>query len=566
MWIIDLQLPLDEIRPPTGAQSRVLERNLLYELGRYPDSKIWLNLQKVSRHQSNIEVLDDDTVKFSNVGNATWIFGEKEEELKGGKKDVVILKTNTTFKLRSVNWKLQFFKVPDFQISPILKSKVNDLKFINVSNDLTEDSILINGAVKKIKNMDDWIKKMNSKSWETTGQLNRYIVPELEPEYLALDEDSDISPIEKTPAREDEETDKLIEIKPFYTQLSNREAKRSRKSQLERMFDEMDDLDDLETYTSQSTQKAKTQPKESKPASPTPLPVESVNEDLSNLSLKRKITAETQPSVKKVKLSITSDVETIKETMKESLNVPAIAVKVQSSTQGGNRLAEMFKKTKQMKMDKLSEEEKMVNDVSKQPSNMVKIKKFQVNLQQNGTNPKVYSNYKMSYGSNPKWENRLNYSKFTKSTNGVDYNPIMDSTIKTVKFKNSNYKSNEIQVNLDQHDDMIPELDNMFPEENSKAISTRKRRRENMLFVDSDDEEEEYQSSRRQSQRQLQRPSQNLNSEYSTSHETARSQYHSRNMHATQQRREININRYADGLNDDNDDDDETPVFRSRRR
>lgn len=564
MWIVDVQLPLDgNESTPKGLKSIVLNKGKVYKVGRSIDCDISLNLKKVSRFQTNIEVLNDGSLKLLNIGHATWIYNHNKE-LKGSCNDSLILTTNTLLKLRSSNWQFEFFRVNDFQISESLKDAVH-LDFLNISNDLEYNEIKKNGLVEKIENVNEWIEKIKLKRWEKIGGLAKYIIPKTEKDVIEIrdddDEDDDgdervvnddkINLLKEQLEAKSEEN--LIDIEPFHSQLTQREAKRNRKSQLERMFDEMDDLDDLDTYASQSVPKEKSQITNNQSS-----PINSL--DMSRLSLKRNTGVEHKAPAKKQKI-----MENIDEEMEPNVlvnnstnNLLLIkdknSIKSPTSTLNNDKLTEIFKKTKQMKINKDIEDEKLI----KSSLNKVKIKKIHVNLQSNDkNNPKIYSNYNLSYGNNPQWENRLNYSKFIKSTNG-NYNPIMDSTIKTVKFKNSNYKSNEVQVNLEQNNDIIQELDAMF---SNNIPKTRKRRRENRLFVDSDDneddnEEDDYNFSNISNINN--RESLNIQNNISPAYHdlSTSSLLISRNKPTN------NITNY----NSYNNDEDDTPVFKSRRR
>lgn len=564
MWIVDVQLPLDNTDlASTGTRSIPLKKGVTYKLGRSDDCDIPLNLRKVSRLQTEMVVLDDRRLRLMNKGHATWVYGSGKE-LKGGCNDSLTLAKNTVLKLRSSDWKFEFFRVGDLKVSAMLKAKIQNIDFIQVSPELKQlESVLINGTIERIKHPDAWAKKLSSRDWETTGGLADCLIPEVEHSNTVINLDDEIPEDEIAKEKKGDSMAKttttnkkdigIVDIKPFPLQLTNREAKRSRKSQLEKMFDEMDDLDDLETYTSQSTQKNKVSETPSvstnisiatppKTSSTTGSTLNTVSKDLSKLNLKRSATPE-ETNVPSKKSRVTSS---------KSLSP--------NPTPSNAHLAEVFKRTKQMKMDKISEDEKLLHTLQgrNNDSSVVKIKKFQVNLQ-GGSNPKVYSNFRMAYGSDPRWENRLNYSKFAKTTTGSEYNPIMDSTIKTVKFKNSNYKSNELQVNLNQHDDIIPELDSMFGDGSAAAppseqFPSRKRRRETTLFVDSDDE-----------------GSQAIDAHESfrdivTSHNNVKDTPSLTTNFDKRKTFPVDHRNFRDNYSANEGDDDDTPVFKSRRR
>jgi hypothetical protein len=576
MWIIDVQLPLDgSSEIPTGMKSILLQHGVTYKLGRATDCQISLNLKKVSRYQTELKVDEKtDNLIVTNVGHATWIYGNSKE-FKGNNPNPLILKKDASLKLRSSNWKFDVFKVPDLKVSARLKALLDNSFPLDADKSLKDDYVLINNESKRVLFPTLWINKLKTNEWETRGRLAKYFIPETEEIPIDVNENDDIK--RNKSLKEDNSAvrtkngiiyDNMIDIKPISPtsqfSLDNQPVKRSRKSQLERIFDEMDDLDDLESYTSQSTQQMETvdekRPQELKEAEnqPTPslsTPVEEMNDNLSNLSLKRAAslqTIEEQNQVKKLK--------------SESKNA--------GHNDSFDGLADIFKKTKQLKMDKLAKQEKIVQSVERKPNSNVRIKKFQVKIQ-NNSNPQVYSNYKMSYGVDPKWENRLNYSKFKKVSNGNNYNPVMDSTIKTIKFKNSNYKSNELQVNLNQNDDMIPELDNIFSNDRSGYVNEnsngmplttsipRKRRREATLFVESD-----YEGTQENDTNDPFHETAEFGSDTNKKVPSEINVYNTNTINS-RKNREIQ-SRFSNqhSFNNDNDDDDDgdTPVFKSRRR
>lgn len=573
MWIVDIQLPLDGNElSPKGLKSIILNKGKVYKVGRSIDCDISLNLKKVSRLQTKIEVLSDGSLKLLNIGHATWIYNDNRE-FKGSSNDPLVLTKNTLLKLRSSNWQFEFFKINDFQISRSLYDII-DIGLSDISNELEYNQVKINGFIEKIENVNKWLEKIKSKKWEKSGGLAKYIIPETVKDIIEINDDDnkaekkekekkadDVKNIDENPEAKLEEN--MIEIKPFHSQLTQREAKRKRKSQLQKMFDEMDDIDDLETYASQGVSKEKSQIENDQSS-----PINSL--DISKLSLKRNNESENKILAKKQKITDNTEEAfessvSIKNPTNKLLSIKDNnSINFSTSISNNNKLTEMFKKTKQIKIKKDLEDEKLINS----HHNKVKIKKIHVNLQSGEVdNPKIYSNYKLSYGDNPQWKNRLNYSKFIKSTNG-NYNPIMDSTIKTVKFKNSNYKSNIVQVNLEQNNDIIQELDDMF---SNNIPKTRKRKRENKLFVDSDDNDDNNEDNDTNfsvtsniNNRELFNVQNNMSSPYYDSRNKSLSTSSSSLL--TPKNKPINlINNYNNNYNNNNDEDD-TPVFKSRRR
>lgn len=574
MWIVDVQLPLDaSSNSPKGWRSIVLEDGRTYKLGRGADCDISVNLKKVSRIQTLISIDEPSgDLSLKNVGHATWIY-DKGEELKGGCNDSIVLSRNTSLKLRSTDWKFDVFKLPAFKISSRIGSSLHDSIHIKVDDTLDDDHAYVGDDCVKIKSATQWIKLLQSRDWETKGGLAGYVIPDYEREtekenmtIRSMDDAGscitktvpEIIDLESVP--ESQAISKIgipldVEIKPITSEhhysLANRLSRKNRKSQLDRYFDEMDDLDDLDTYTSQNTQPTT---KFSQLTQPLPI-VEETKKAFSKLDLNSAS-----------KRDMDSEPEAAERKVKKIKPIP----KHESDTLPGNMLADIFKMTKKIKMDKISRDEQLLQTVNS-GVNAVKTKKFQVKFE-NRDNPKIYSGYKMSYKNDPTWENRLNFSKFTKINNGDNYNPIMDSTIKTVKFKNSKYKSNELQVNLNQNDDMIPDLDAVLSPNarepstaSTQSFSTsRKRRREPTLFVESDYEDTQ------------------LNDRNESSYESAlMNTNHTANNrnpdNDTSSNKEPLIDSHSDscrskgfykisGNTEDDADDDDTPVFKSRRR
>lgn len=603
MWIIDVQGPeLGEDGSPIFFKSFLLDNGVTYKLGRASDCDIIIQLQKISRYQMEISVNNEtDQLQLLNVGSSTFIYDESTE-FKCKNKKLLKLNKDSSFRLRSLNWRFNVFKLPNIKISQYLKEQLDELLPLETDNTLNDDQVSINDEVKRVILPQAWIDQIKLKEWETKGKLSDYVIPETEKEIICLDDNNEEESGEKNGIILNE--NQMIDIKPMSSNsqfsLANRSSRRNRKSQLDMMFDEMDDVEDVETYTSQFTQK-KELPKLSsvkelveepivsvkesvkEPIESVPISIDDMKNDLSNLSLKRSLSTPIEqqddnvPPIKKPKTKVKS--QSVIETQPNNNSFVG-------SLKNPNGLVDVFKKTKQLKMDKLLNDEKMVNDLKYSNNNMVKIKKFHVKLQGNNgqSNPKIYSNYGMSYGSDPKWKNRLNYSKFHKISNGSNYNPIMDSTIKTIGFKNSNYKSDELQVNLNQNDDMIPDLDSMFPSEGINTVpSTTQRSRELTLFVESDYEDTQNNNIsdsfdgaanfRKRETNTNTKTKTNKNSKFearsaSLSVGNSNSNSNNYNTNTTTSKRKISLN--DDNYNRNNfnigsDVDDDAPVFKSRR-
>ncbi|KGK35276.1 hypothetical protein JL09_g5574, partial [Pichia kudriavzevii] len=273
------------------------------------------------------------------------------------------------------------------------------------------------------------------------------------------------------------------------------------------MLDEMEEIADLDTYISQNTQKNKREslgrPSDEhtdvcEVSSVSERPIDKINAELLNLDIdNQKHNLYIDQGDKKRRGEAIPNPDVPLKRLKSGL------MKQETPISSNDKLTDIFKKTKRLKLNKLGEEEKLMHEASKHKA---KVTPFKLKILDRA-NPRVYTNYNTSLVSEPSWQDRLNYSNFKKNIGSSSYNPIMDSTIKTIRLKCSNYKSNEYQVNLDQNDDMIPDLDVMFDgavrnrdlanskpnalisSSNIPFANSHKRRREPALFVESDYED-----------------------------------------------------------------------------
>ncbi|GMM46512.1 hypothetical protein DAPK24_030870 [Pichia kluyveri] len=536
MWIIEYGVNSKD--GSTGnTRAIVLKPDRAYTLGRSPECDISVDIMKVSRNQCIFQTSTiDDSLSFLNKGHARWI-DSLGNEINGSHKEYLKIDTNVSYKLRSINWEFKLIKISivnSFKISGDIEKLINGVIDVEMDTGIPNGMVMINGENMKIKDVQGWIGKLRDRQWDIIGDFKGY---EKENSInLDIDSDSDVDMGEIESILEPEVEKKhvnksiMVDVKPFTdiidnninTQLyesNNRSTKRSQKSQMEKFLDDWDEMDDLDSYKSSN---------------------EKINEKINEKSIEEKIIVN-KPIIP-LKRGIIE-----KDTLKK---------KIHSSVKNNDNLTNMFKQTKIIKM---ANEEKLMNSLEKPLSNeLIKIKKFQVNIGNNtSNNPRIYSNYQMLYGSNNDWKDRLNYSKFNKVSNGADYNPIMDSTIQTIKMKSANYKSNEVQVNLYQNDDMIiPELDDVFNENrggNKKEF--RKRKRETTLFIESDYEDDGDNIG-------------NANTKLNNIQEiqTLRSRRNRSTKGMESLPKQENFFNDETNSYDNHNDDDDTPVFKSRRR
>ena len=507
---METQVPLKEGSSEAELRCFCLKTDKLYHIGRERTCDIIVNFPKISRRHLEVIAASDGSVSVKNCGRIPMTDNKGGVLDPNGASNSFQNTTQLNFKHKEFHWFIRLRKLPDIKVSSIIGGRINDWIGLQIDPELSTDSVKIDNIVKKIENVDEWISKLNDKRLARRGELYKNILPqtvEAVQEVISDSEADDEGYIEDVP--------NMIEVKPYrmsQPELRNssvsqspstqsqysRPAKRGGvKSQLEMYLDESDDSDepneeesnrvinkppaesciDLSTATKMDTSTYKEAHSLATDENET---VQSVQKNLAGLNLRRKLSTEHEasPSPKKMKIEETKTTDVLSKNNKS--------------------LADVFKRTKQMKIEKLAQDEQLVNSIdNKNGTNAVKVKRFVLSIN-NWENPKIYTNFKRSFESDPRWENRLNYSKFVKKTNGSDYNPIMDSTIKTVRMKSSNYKSNEMQVNLDQDDDIMPELDVLFDKfknpqppkmQQPDPSNSRKRRREPTLFVESDYED-----------------------------------------------------------------------------
>lgn len=514
MWILDLN-PFPEFSQPG---SIVLEKGKVYILGRYKpqvdndkfdDSsntcKIILSKSiKVSSIQFEILLKDDDSVQFTNKGGRVC----KNNEGKLIKmNDQLIIDTYMAFKLKISTESIKIFlhKVDAIVISKGLKNKFDDVNIIQKLSDSNKlqniDEILVNGKLKRIINLDKWIEVLKLESWIKNGNLSKIIIPE-----TWSSEKEDLIGINFP---------KIEEIEPFHrnSSLISRPAIRTqKKSQLDDIFDDLENDDSLEIYNSQislqNPKKGTNINNNSNTVVDTLLlnPKKAIKIDKSIHSEDSEIINLTGLNDKPKTFKLPNEEDRISKDMKHKLVINSCIepdkkrIKTtKSKLKSSVSIEDAFKQAKQKKLDQNIKDQELIESASKDINHKIKIKKFNISFE-TFNKPKIYSNYKLSMEDNPQWDNRVNYSKFSKTTNWNN-NPILNSCMKTIKLKNSHYKSNEIQTNLQQNDDMIiPELDAMFEDvklgTSTKVIrdiqfsGTHKRPR-TTLFVDSEAEEEE---------------------------------------------------------------------------
>lgn len=553
MWILDLQLPTEgqDLRK-SGSRSYLLRPGKMYTLGRDVASDFYVNIKKISRKQMQIVYNEkSNSVQLLNIGNGNWV-DSNGTELTGRDPKARVIRSDTSFKLRSFDWKIEFFKVPDLKISSFISSNVKESLDLEVDRTLADKVISINGHPREVKTITPWLETIRSRRWETKGRLHEYLIPSPTTEVTTSSDSSQedenshgglatngilreektdmgryaIKPScldsqvhvtknkvgQTTAATRGRNSEDLIDIRPPRINSNfclNRKVEKSKdkKSQFDLMLDEMEEIADLDTYISQNTQKNKREslgrPSDEhtdvcEVSSVSERPIDKFNAELLNLDIdNQKHNLYIDQGDKKRRGEAIPNPDVPLKRLKSGL------MKQETPISSNDKLTDIFKKTKRLKLNKLGEEEKLMHEASKHKA---KVTPFKLKILDRA-NPRVYTNYNTSLVSEPSWQDRLNYSNFKKNIGSSSYNPIMDSTIKTIRFKCSNYKSNEYQVNLDQNDDMIPDLDVMFDgavrnrdlanskpnaltsSSNIPFANSHKRRREPALFVESDYED-----------------------------------------------------------------------------
>ncbi|TID28273.1 hypothetical protein CANINC_002586 [Pichia inconspicua] len=559
MWIADYQISWkDNAGNPSDDSSKMrsilLRKGNLYTIGRQASSDICVDHPKVSRSQVELKVNAEGDLEIKNIGHASLSCGKTTIEGKTEKPH--LLTSSSVFKLKAAkDWKIVFHKLEDITVSKYVYEKVFKTINLDYKDDLSNNEVLIGNIKNSIDNVDTWIDTLLSRQWEKSGGIARIILPQ----------SKQCEP--KTLSKKDSLMKKMVEVTPMSQDspysLLNRSSKRTRKSQLQSVFDDLENLEDSSSSTStKSTQKytiASQNTMRSKKSQLTQffddmdesepiLNTNSIPKQDFNLKDEQPDRIDGGKDERVLDLENTTISNTslpIKRPVEVSSGFPAKKLK---SVKPKEALVDIFKKTKQMKIERLEKENELIDSMKN--SNGAKVSKFKV--VRNVINPQVYSGHKVMYNNDPKWENRLNYSKFSKINNNTNYNPILDSTIKTVKFRSSNYKSNERQANLFQNDDMIAEIDTLFESRHRKSdMSSRNRelgnrKKEPTLFVDSDYEDTQY----------------NTNESYSLSNSKAAGKNDTNNQHFGV----FNTSSGTSPLTSHVLQDDETPVFRSRRR
>lgn len=524
MWLIEVQVPLEEGSSDMSLSCFCLKSNQPYVIGRERMCDVVVDFPKISRKHLEIQT-QNDGLSVRNCGriNMTDNHGRilgPNKVITDGWHDV----TQLNFNHKGFSWFIRLRKLPHVKVSQNIFDKLEPWIGLEVDPSLSLDHVRIDNVSKQVANLEEWLKMVNSKRLAAKGELYKNIIPKT---VDTLQEVVSNSEAEVEDEGYIKDIPSMVDVKPYKTVLpktqnftstnqvnqiqsqTSRPARRGGvKSQLELYLDESEDSDEpieeesnqvimdggkkTNIILSQATKATNIHAKEEQESASAVLGMmKNVEQNLADLNLKR-------PLDEKIDLEPPAKKPDTKEKMISS---------------GNNKsLADVFKKTKQMKMERLAQDEELVKcfDKNRLQTN-VKVKKFSLSIS-SSENPKIYTNYRRSYESDPKWENRLNYSKFVKRTNGSDYNPIMDSTIKTVRLRSSNYKSNEMQVNLEQDDDIMPDLDILFDKfknptyplpnrqinesQISNKINPKKRRREPAtLFVESDYEDTQATSS-----------------------------------------------------------------------
>ncbi|QPG74657.1 hypothetical protein FOA43_001989 [Brettanomyces nanus] len=182
-------------------------------------------------------------------------------------------------------------------------------------------------------------------------------------------------------------------------------------------------------------------------------------------------------------------------------------IKLEAET--SDSLVKAFQGVKKAKQIDAQQEKSLIESMDKAGTPGVKVVKFKVSEDEIQRGYKVYQPASYGVFSNPEWTNRKEYSRF-KKTAFPDGNPITDSTVKGIKMKMAEYKSNCIygedgkmskaEKELLDFNSGLEDLDNEFEVANKKrsgdVLGSRKKFKTNTaLFVDSDSIEDDFEPS-----------------------------------------------------------------------
>lgn len=493
MWIIDC--PIKQGDPEI--QSYVISnRNKSYifgsKKGNLKDLDIPIITELVlSRRQLEFK-LDSNTgwLLAKNIGSRSIFLREEgfddfSEQLpvksptwRKVKTNSVFYKKDSTNIIELIATKLD---VKDITINARVNSILGD-EFVStfefhVNKKLANDEIVINDKISKIKEVSTWLNQLLECKWKVNGGLANYLVPEIEncevieippsdnDEYMNADDLISPPPLSQQKKHNiTPDVDEFVSMTPplnINSQMSlPTQAKREQDSLLGMIMADDEDLRSQPRRRKTKKKKMKEEPEIKKT-----LPVVSEETSIANDEI--------------VDLKEHMDNLSVKKRPTEEIPIDNKRVKIEKQS---TSLVDNIIKVREMKLERIKKDNELMKIGSE---SAVKVSKFQVKLlfDQQPT-CKLNSSF-----TNPEWQNRVNFSKFQKSSTG--YNPVMDSTIEYIKMKSSNYNSTSAQSDAHRHEyllenDNIPVFDNEFGDSNSNGGRTypNKRTRNSAKTVD----------------------------------------------------------------------------------
>lgn len=465
----------------------------------------------ISRRQLEFKLDSiNDWILAQNIGSRSMYLrrdGEKDCQLLAAKSpDYETIKRNSVFYKKDsdsiIELKLKKINIHEIfinkRVNDILGDELVTLFGFNVNVNLTNDEIILNGKISRIKDVDSWMNILLKCKWKTEGGLDGYLIPEVENceiiEIPATDDDdglSDheiISPPPPPPPMNMEIEHKINDDNNFVSmdpplyinsQISQGTQIKTESQQQESLLG-LIMADDEELRLKPRRRKTKKKNVQESQIKDTPPPIIEIkndeivelNKDMDNLSVKKRTPEELPHESKRAKIE----------------KKPTTS------------LVENIIKAREMKLERIKKDNELMEIGSKIN---VKVSKFQIKLTSHGESTLFQTSNTFD---KPEWENRVNFSKFQKRSMG--YNPVMDSTIQYITMKSSKYNSTTAQCDATRHEylfenENIPVFDNEFGDSNSnsngRGAYANKRTRNTIkpsetgpsLFVPSEDESED---------------------------------------------------------------------------
>lgn len=154
-------------------------------------------------------------------------------------------------------------------------------------------------------------------------------------------------------------------------------------------------------------------------------------------------------------------------------------------------LVHAFQEAKKEKEQQAEQDDALLEKLDSTGKMRAKVTRFKIQAPVGvGRGPRVYQPAAHEYFADPRWANRVDFSRFHKA-NFLEGNPITDSTVKGIKMHKAQYQSGGLSAaekEMIQFNDGIKDLDQEF--EGPRRGGKRKRTNtDSGLFVDSDPEE-----------------------------------------------------------------------------